>query len=197
VAEPRNRLGITLAVIGIAAVVATGAWFYFLVVSAAPAGAEGVTAATWGVRGDAMAPFAALLSTMAVIVALWTVHLQQKEIHDTREELREQVKAAERAAMAQEILAKSQQETTAAQLVANREAVRMRLAQHRANIAAMNASLATLDAAMVNLDPNSSEEAWGFIKDRRQAIGNEIHMELRLQEDVIRQLSALLTELPK
>lgn len=83
-------------------------------------------AATFGPLGDAMAPFAAILSATALFAAIEGVRLQReelklqrRELSESREVMREQARAAERSAETQERLAKAQEALAERQADAN------------------------------------------------------------------------------
>jgi hypothetical protein len=128
--------------------------FYFGWVLKAPdvgytAGPYNPTAQLWGVRGDAMGPFAALFNAGALIAALWAVHLQRQESHDARIETKLQLDQLTKAAAAQQALATSQALLAQEQTRANIESVAHRLVQHGNTIAVLDAALATLKGAEV------------------------------------------------
>jgi hypothetical protein len=112
---PRLLIG---GAIGIAllAVLAFAAWFYFWVL--VPADQQ--VAGAWGVRGDAMGPFVALLNFLALVAALVAVNLQRIELAENRRVMMDQQKEMARTAEAQAALAKSQERLADAQDLANR-----------------------------------------------------------------------------
>jgi hypothetical protein len=144
----------------------------------------------WGMMGSSSAPFAALFSAGAFIALLWTIHLQMQASHDQAESTTKQLKlmgnqVAEfaRAADAQRALADQQEKLTVEQRIANHEARLARLAQHANTIATMDMSLGILAAASLLADGNLDQrkDISDEMRNRRQAIGNRIHLELKAE----------------
>ena len=69
----------------------------------------------WGARGDALAPFVGLITACALGAAIWSVHLQLKELRETREEFKHQAEHLGAAAEAQKALSEATQRLAKAQ----------------------------------------------------------------------------------
>lgn len=78
----------------VAAIAGGGGYFYWRLDSAGDL-------AGWGAKGDALAPFAALLSALALLAALTSVLLQSGELALQREEMKRSSEAQEEIARAQ------------------------------------------------------------------------------------------------
>ncbi len=149
------------------AVLVAGGAFYLLI--AFFVDEKGTT--VWGVRGDAVAPFAALLNAGALIALLRSVglqrealavqqrelrlqrkelRLQRQEFRDSREVMKEQKEQFERTAKAQEDLAASQARLAEAQEDANRLAIGAEVSQRHATIVSLEASIASLNATITS-----------------------------------------------
>jgi hypothetical protein len=143
--------------------------------------------------GDALSPVVAYLTLAAVIAALWSVHIQQVELRETREEMKEQRKQFERTAEAQEELAKSQRELAAAQGESIRQAIALRMAQHGNSIATLESALATLEAGAMGASATrnfNTAEAEERVAARRQAVSNRINREMGYEGHTEDQLRA-------
>ena len=122
----------------------------------------------WARAGDAVAPFAALLSAGAVFAALWSVALQRRELAAQRAELRlqreelalnrevmkEQARHAEESAAAQRALTDAQTRLAVAQEQANewarfmsKRSVSTEITQRWSNIATLQNALTSIEIA--------------------------------------------------
>jgi hypothetical protein len=108
--------------------------------------------------GDALAPVAALLSLLAVVAALWSVHvqreelaLQRKELEENREVMKAQAEEAKKAAEAQKRLADSQERLADAQEASNRVVYGTRVAQLMAAKAGLARGVEQLEAKVAEL----------------------------------------------
>jgi hypothetical protein len=127
-------------VLTVVATLGAGVWFYSVVLMPLRRDA----AADWGVRGDAMGPFVALLNAGALFAALYSVRLQRQELALQRKELtanrrvmKEQAKQARAAAEAQIALAHSQEKLAIAQQLTSEMALETHVLQvrnHRAEL---------------------------------------------------------------
>jgi hypothetical protein len=154
--KSKYEVAFYIALAFVAAIVIGAGLFYFWYLL--PLGGD--TVENWGVRGDAMAPFAALLNAGALIAALLAVWMQRIELQETRDEMIKQRTSLDRTAHAQEALL---------------------LTQYSGVIAQMDAGLAILASADLVAGPTAGSaypEAAKAIEERRVAIGYRIHLAL-------------------
>jgi hypothetical protein len=154
-----ERNGLTVAVAMTVIVLAVGMVFYFGHIPSKR------TVDDYSQLGDAMAPFAAVLTAFALLAALWSVKLQSAELALTRKEMKDStaqlaeaakaqkalaeatrgaVEQAKRTAEAQEALAAAQREHTRSVRIANIIAENAQGAQHAGRAASLTATIADL-----------------------------------------------------
>lgn len=102
----------------------SGIGFYWWLLQLNPTDPQTEPLTAWGLRGDAVAPFNALLTAFALFAGLFSVHmqgrelaLQRKELKLQRQEMKESRLVQEQQQAAQDRLAKAQE--SANQLTAN------------------------------------------------------------------------------
>lgn len=127
----------------------------------------------FGIRGDAMAPFAALLSAATLFAAIDGMRmqrrelqlqrrelvLQRRELSESRKVMQEQARAAERSAEVQQRLAEAQ------------EALTRR--QYESNLRAHYAQIASIDIEIVRVEARAAEVRYGE-QPNRGIIANEL-----------------------
>jgi len=109
----------------------------------------------WAELGDAIAPFTGLVTAFALFAALWSVHLQRRDLQATIDEMREQRRVSEAQHTQMERTAKAQEDLAAAQrLLANAQSDANRLAESRyeaerfATVVAIRKALIDIDIAI-------------------------------------------------
>lgn len=146
----------------------------------------------WGALGDAVGPFAGLMSSAAVLIALYSIQLQRRELTMQREELRlqrrEMADSREelaKAATAQQELADAQRRHTLALKIAN-DTARLGLSvQNSAIGASMDAAISATLLAPFNVPSDV------YLEDAMK-IAEGLAGELRHRRD---QADRLVTEL--
>ena len=84
--EPSSNAPIVTAFCFAGAVIAGGTGFYFWLMKSRQAELpEG-----WGPLGDSLAPVVGLLTALALFAALWSIHLQRKDLRATLNEMADQ-----------------------------------------------------------------------------------------------------------
>ncbi len=124
----------------------------------------------FGLRGDAMAPFAALLSAATLFAAIDGMRMQREELRlqrrelrmqrrelvESREVMREQARAAERSAETQERLAKAQEALARCQ----HESYVLAYRVHRTHLSAALAAVQEKAVVAKGSHPDLLEKLW-------------------------------------
>lgn len=154
ITEPTDRLPRWLLAAAAVSLAALGGAYAFL---------RSSRALEWhALIGDSLSPVAAILSVVAVLAALWSVHvqrqelaLQREELRETREEMKAQREQFERTARAQEALARSQRDLAVSQQRANRIGILSTSGQFAQNVATLMAARAAIRSQIEDLRSRS------------------------------------------
>lgn len=153
--------------------------------------------------GDSLSPVAAILSVVAVLAALWSVHvqrqelaLQREELRETRDEMKAQREQFEKTAAAQASLAASQARLADAQEAANVQALRSEHARRAATLAQLLVGLdANAFASSREMERRLAHPAGAGVSTRgaagdMNALGDAEDWRLRQLESVLPGLAA-------
>jgi hypothetical protein len=154
-------------------------------------------ASWWGVMGDSFALFSALFNAGALLAALWAVHLQRQESHDSQAEFAKQLRELTRSAEAQNKLAESQKNLAEAQMRANIATLQGVMATRAAGQASLYAAVVTAHSALLGTDHPLAGQSRKALVDHVETIKGLMRHEIPIEEDLVKLLRAELELLVK